>query len=88
MPRSIRSSDLETRSARLKLPVAKEPLFVRIGRGIGLGYRRNQTAGTWVARIADGKGGSWTKAIAIADDFDEADDGKAKLVLLLHWQSF
>ncbi|HEU0217863.1 MAG TPA: hypothetical protein VFQ90_14490, partial [Stellaceae bacterium] len=71
MARSTRSSMLETRSARLRLPVAKKPVFVKVGPGIGLGYRRNQTAGTWVARVADGHGGNWTKAIGIADDFDE-----------------
>jgi integrase len=73
MARSTRSTQLETRSARLKLPVAKKPVFIRIGPKIGLGYRRNQTAGTWVARVADGRGGNWTKAIGPADDFEEAD---------------
>jgi integrase len=73
MARSTRSAQLETRSARLKLPVAKKPVFVRIGAKIGLGYRRNQTAGTWVVRVADGRGGNWTKAIGTADDFEDAD---------------
>jgi len=71
--RSTRSSTLETRSARFRLPTAKKPVFVKIGPGVGLGYRRNQTAGTWVARVADGKGGNWTKAIGSADDLDDAD---------------
>jgi integrase len=56
---------------------------VRIGVGVGLGYRRNATAGTWVARVSDGKGGNWTKAIGAADDFDDA-DGKTTLDF---WQS-
>jgi integrase len=73
MARSARSAKLETRSSRLKLPVAKKPVFKKVGPRVGLGYRRNQTAGTWVARVADGKGGNWTKAIGFADDFDEAD---------------
>lgn len=73
MARSARSAKLETRSARLKLAVAKKPVFVKIAPRVGLGYRRNQTAGTWVARVADGKGGNWTKAIGVADDLDEAD---------------
>ena len=83
MARSTRSAKLETRSARLRLPVAKKPLFVKIGPGINLGYRRNQTAGTWVARIADGKGGNWTKAIGAANDFDEADGAR----MLDFWQA-
>jgi integrase len=83
MARHARGAGLETRSSRLKLPIAKKPVFVKIGLGIGLGYRRNATAGTWVARISDGKGGNWTKAIAMADDFDEA-DGKT---VLDFWQA-
>jgi integrase len=73
MARSARAAKLETRAARLKLPVAKKPVFAKIGPRVGLGYRRNQTAGTWVLRVADGKGGNWTKAIGNADDFEEAD---------------
>src|SRR5258707_15457849 len=74
MPRRIRASreKLETRSSRLTLAIAKKPIFVKIRPGVGLGYRRNQTAGTWVVRVADGKGHNWTKAIAAADDFGEA----------------
>src|SRR5438045_5943900 len=83
MARSTRSSTLETRGARLKLPIAKKPLFVKIGPGVGLGYRRNRTAGTWVARIANGSGANWTKAIGNADDFDDA-DGTA---ILDYWQA-
>jgi integrase len=83
MPRSIRSSDLEARSARSKLPVAKKPLFVRIGRGIGLGYRRNRTAGSWVGRFADGRGGNRTEVIGVADDYENADGNR----LLDFWQA-
>ena len=83
MPRHIRASQLESRSARLKLPVAKKPVFTRIGTGVGLGYRRNQTAGAWIVRVADGKGANWTKAFAAADDFEEADGG----AILNFWQA-
>jgi hypothetical protein len=58
MARSVRKAVLETRTARLKMPVARKPMFIRIGPGLSLGYRRNQVAGTWVLRIADGKGGA------------------------------
>jgi|SRR5271154_3155512 hypothetical protein len=73
MARSIRSATLETRSARLRLPVARKPVFVKLGPQLGLGYRRNQTVGTWVLRVADGKGGNWLRAIGAADDFTDAD---------------
>jgi integrase len=71
MVRRIRST-VETRTARLALPVAKKPVFTRLGPGLALGYRRNATAGTWVARVADGRGGNWTKAFGAADDHEEA----------------
>jgi integrase len=71
MARKVRSG-FETRAARLKRTVAKKPDFVKIGVGVSLGYRRNATAGTWVVRVADGKGANWTRAIGIADDYADA----------------
>src|ERR1700731_4275838 len=83
MARRTRAAGLETRSSRLRIAVAKKPIFVKIGHGLGLGYRRNETAGTWVVRIADGAGGNSNKAIGAAGDFDEA-DGKT---VLDFWQA-
>src|SRR5215203_2257548 len=83
MARHIRASNVETRTSRLKLPVAKKPIFVKVGPGVSLGYRRNVTAGTWVARVADGKGGNWTKRVANADDFEESNGTR----LLDFWQA-
>jgi hypothetical protein len=76
MPRNIRFFDLETRSTRLKLPVAKKPIFVRVGPGVGLGYRRNRTAGSWVGRFADGKGANRTEVIGLADDYENANGNR------------
>ena len=83
MARSIRSPKLETRTSRLRLPVAKKPLFVRVSLGVSLGYRRNETAGTWVLRVADGKNGAWTKRISLADDLDDS-DGET---VLSYWEA-
>jgi integrase len=83
MARSIRSATLETRTARLKLPVTSRPVYVKIGAGLGLGYRRNATSGTWVARIADGRGSNIRKTIGTADDFAEA-NGRD---VLDYWQA-
>jgi hypothetical protein len=47
MERQIRSN-LENRTNRLKMPVARKPEYVRIGAGLSLGYRRNATDGTWI----------------------------------------
>src|SRR6516164_1761000 len=83
MARSVRKAGLETRTARLKLPVVRKPVFVRIAPGLSLGYRRNQVAGTWVLRLADGKGSATTRAIGTADDFTEADGAS----VLNYWQA-
>ena len=70
--RKVRSRGLETRSSRLKLPIAKKPKFTKIRPGLGLGYRRNKTAGAWVARYSDGAGGNVTEGLGAADDYDDA----------------
>jgi len=73
MARRPRSAELETRTARLKLPVRKRPHgFVTIAPGIALAYRRCKGSGRWLVRCADGRGSSWQKAFAIADDFEDA----------------
>ena len=65
---------LETRTTRLKLVVRWKPYdFTTISPGIALGYRRNQAAGTWLVRVANGKSGNWTKRVGLADDFENAD---------------
>lgn len=79
MARKLRHSALETRSPRLALAVRRKPYpGPRLARGLKLLYRRNQTAGVWVAKIADGRGGYREIRVADADDFDEA-NGKTIL---------
>jgi integrase len=73
MARRLRSTQLETRTARLRLPIRRKPYFASIGPGAGLGYRRNRAAGAWMVRVADGRGGNWVRGFAIADDFEDAD---------------
>jgi integrase len=55
---------------RLKTAIRKKPYFETIAPGVSLGYRRNQGAGAWLVRAADGKGGNWTKGFAVADDVE------------------
>lgn len=79
MARKVRHSALESRSARLKLEVRRKPYpGPSLARGLSLLYRRNRTNGTWVVKASDGHGAYWTRRIADADDFAEA-DGKAVL---------
>jgi integrase len=71
--RKVRHSNLETRTARLKLAVRRKPYSgPSLARGVSLLYRRNKTNGAWVLKASDGHGAYWTKAIAEADDFDES----------------
>jgi integrase len=75
MARRPRSSQLEHRSNRLKLPISKKAqAFVTIAPGIALGFRRGQARNAWVVRVADGRGGNWTKNLpGIPDDYEDAD---------------
>ncbi|MGA7384433.1 MAG: hypothetical protein WBW81_07000 [Methylocella sp.] len=63
--------------------MVRKPVFIRIGPGLSLGYRRNQVAGTWVLRLADGKGGAATKAIGTADDYEDSNGA----TVLNYWQA-
>jgi integrase len=83
MARRIRSSKLETRTARLKLPIRKKALFVTISPGVAVGYRRCKGPGRWCVRCADGHGGSWEKSFSIGDDFEQADGEH----VLTYWQA-
>ncbi len=72
-------SPIEGRTNRLKLPPARKPVFVGLGEGVALGYRRNVNGpGAWVVRRSDGKGGNSVRNIGVADDFADA-DGSAVL---------
>jgi integrase len=82
MARRVSFAALESRSARLRLKVRRRPYSgPSLARGIALMYRRNKTNGTWVLKASDGHGAYWTKAFALADDFEDAD---AKSVLTFY----
>ena len=58
MARKIRDAKLESRTARLRLPVQKKPFTgPALARGIHLLYRRNKGNGTWIAKASNGHGG-------------------------------
>src|SRR6516165_2548437 len=65
---------IENRTNRLKLDRRPKPYgLITIAPRIRLGYRRTKNAGTWVVEAADGRGGEWQKAFALADDYENAD---------------
>ncbi|WP_426527260.1 tyrosine-type recombinase/integrase [Bradyrhizobium sp. McL0615] len=82
MARRVSFAALESRSARLRLKIRRRPYSgPSLARGIALMYRRNKTNGTWVLKASNGHGAYWTKAFALADDFEDAD---AKTVLTFY----
>src|SRR5215831_9731102 len=71
MTRSQRSSKLETRTARLKLPPGRRE-FLTIGKGLAIAYRRTEDGyGTWQARVWDGGRYSY-RNVGRADDYQDA----------------
>jgi integrase len=79
----IHNTQLETRTARLKLKPRRKPYPARVAPGVTLGYRRNQGVGTWSAIVADGASGSWMKRLAWADDQEDA-NGKE---VMTYWEA-
>jgi integrase len=73
MARSARNTSLETRTARLRLPIRRTPYFAKIAKGLRLGYYRGAVAGSWIAGHYRGNGGYDTAAIGAADDTLKAD---------------
>jgi integrase len=74
MARRHRAPTLEHRTDRLKLSPRGKPYWVTIGRGLALGYRRNETNGSWSGRKSDGKGGNFIKVVGPADDYEGTPD--------------
>jgi integrase len=73
MARTVRDANLETRTARLRLPIRTEPYWRGMERGFALGYRRRAKGGTWLARRRPAAGGYAEQRIGTSDDFQDAD---------------
>ncbi|TIU99945.1 MAG: site-specific integrase [Mesorhizobium sp.] len=72
MARTVRDARLDTRAARIALPMHDKPHWRMIEEGFHVGYRKGPRGGKWQARIfVDGK--YVEKAIGIADDTADAD---------------
>jgi hypothetical protein len=52
----------------------RAPYFVKIAKGLRLGYYRGATAGTWIGRRYLGGGSYETDPLGLADDTTEADE--------------
>jgi integrase len=79
MPRQIRDSSLETRTARARLQARHKPYSRLIEPGLFLTYRKRKTGpGAWVERRYKGAGGYTSEnlrtpegALVLADDYEE-----------------
>ena len=73
MARTVRDSKLDARSARLKLPIRREPYWRSISQGFAIGYRRGKKGGTWIARqYTPGKGREYN-SLGTSNDVADAD---------------
>jgi integrase len=73
MARAVRNAKLDTRSARTKCEIRREPYWQKISKGCFVGYRRISHGGTWVARMRDAEGRQHYEALGAADDIRDAD---------------
>jgi integrase len=76
VPRSARKTSLESRTARAQLAMRRAPYFVKIAKGLRLGYYRGSAAGTWIGRRYRGGGAYHTTPLGLADDLTDADGSK------------
>lgn len=74
MARTVRSANLETRTARLKLARGRFH-WAAVSEGLALGYRRAIAGhGSWTVRALDRDAGKYvTDRIGRADDYEDAD---------------
>jgi integrase len=75
MARTIRDSNLESRTARSRLTPRGRPYYRNLEPGLlHLGYRKPLTgAGKWLARVYVGNGAYRLHKIGVADDYSDAD---------------
>jgi integrase len=74
MARSVRNMKLDTRSARARCEVRREPYWAKLSAGSFVGYRRNSGGvGSWIARFRDDAGRQHYEALGAADDAIEAE---------------
>jgi integrase len=74
MARAVRNTKIDSRSARTRLVIRREPYWTVISVGCAIGYRRGASGGTWVARLRDETGKQHYEALGAADDARDPDN--------------
>jgi integrase len=73
MPRTLRDAKLDTRAARLRLKIRREPYWRSISEGAAIGYRKGAKGGTWIGKHYDAETGRRYRALGTVDDVADAD---------------
>ena len=73
MAKTVRDTNLGTRTARALLKASDKPYYRAIDEGLHLGYRRNKVGGKWVMRWYVGDQTYKVETIGSADDTLDAD---------------
>ena len=74
MPRTVRDTGLENRTARSRLKARNKPYYRALEPGLHLGYRKPLAGpGRWLARHYIGEQSYELETIGTADDFSDAD---------------
>lgn len=73
MARTLHDAKLDTRTARAKLAIRREPYWRSISQGMAIGYRKGIKGGTWIARLYSLRTGRRYEALGVADDVADAD---------------
>jgi integrase len=85
MARRVKNTNLDSRTARLKLKPRPKPYWSAVERGLHLGYRRpgQKIGGAWIVRFYLGSEKYAEEGIGVADDYTDADG----IVCLDFWQA-
>ena len=73
MARTVRNGKLDTRSARARLAIRREPYWTAISRGDAIGYRKGVKGGSWIARHRGEDAKQHYQSVGAADDARDAD---------------
>ena len=73
MARTVRDTNLETRTARSRLTARHKPYWRLIDQGRHLGYFKGKRGGAWIARYFLGAGRYAERKLGTADDTQDAD---------------